>query len=151
MKNLDNILVVLVDDDADDREFFADALAEVSAETQLSLFENGILFLDDLKKATAVVPAIIFLDINMPICNGFEILYKIRCSEIWKGLCVIMYSTSNSRKDIDKAFRLGANAFVQKPSSHRSLLQILSRTLRTDWKNPLQVPNERSFVLTPQP
>ncbi|MGB7396098.1 MAG: response regulator [Pricia sp.] len=142
------LLIALVDDDIDDREIFEEALEEVSPETRIRLFDNGAHLLDYLGNNDNDRPHIIFLDINMPVKNGFETLSELQESEEFKGLCVIMYSTSDSRTDIEKSYLLGANGFVQKASSHSALKNMLSKILTTDWKDPCNALERHNFVLT---
>jgi len=140
--------IVLTDDDEDDREIFQNALEEVSPETRLILFENGADLLDALKQENNKLPDILFLDINMPVKNGFDTLAAIRQSEKLAGLCIIMYSTSDNGADIEKAQHAGANGYVQKPYSHKNLKAVLTKILAMDWKNPCEVLDEQNFVLT---
>jgi len=140
--------IFLADDDADDREFFEYACDEIDAQIELLLFENGQL-LCDYFKGKKRLPAIVFLDINMPKMDGFQCLEKIRSSPAYENLCVIMYSTSSNIVDIQKSYRLGANGFVQKPYSFEALKSILNKIFVTDWKDPCNKLDELNFVLKP--
>jgi CheY-like chemotaxis protein len=142
------LLLALVDDDDDDKEIFVDALEEVSPETRTKLFDNGAALLDYLNNANNELPDVIFLDINMPVKNGFDTLSEIRNSDRLKELCIIVYSTSDSPIDIQKSYRIGATGFVQKPSSHGALKNIISKILSTEWKDPCAALDEHNFVLT---
>ena len=61
--------VFLVDDDADDREFFSDALNDVRDNVELTLFSSGAELLSQLDTGTEA-PDIIFLDLYMPVMGG---------------------------------------------------------------------------------
>lgn len=60
-------------------------------------------------------PGIVLLDINLPGLNGGEVLERIRADDTLKLVPVIMLTTSNDERDVQMAYRLGANSYVQKP------------------------------------
>ena len=62
-----------------------------------------------------------FLDLNMPIMNGFECLEAIRSTPHLKDLLVAIYSTSSAERDIEETFEKGANIYIKKPSSFNEL------------------------------
>jgi len=61
--------ILLVDDDVDDQVYFLDAINEINPSMECKLANNGLEALQSIK----ILPAfdIIFLDLNMPIMNGF--------------------------------------------------------------------------------
>ncbi len=142
-------LVFLADDDVDDREFFISACSDVDEALRCSTFPDGKSILDHLLKSGSELPDIVFLDINMPMKNGFECLEEIRNSNHLRDLCIIMYSTSNNLMDIKKSYELGANGFVQKPNSFNSLKKLLDNIFDANWNDPCSRLDEHNFVLKP--
>lgn len=59
-------------------------------------------------------PNLILLDINMPQVDGYTLLHRIKTTESFKRIPVIMLSLCNSASDIDKCYELGANAYMLK-------------------------------------
>ncbi len=141
-------LILLVDDDADDRDTFADVCRDLNQKIKLKLFKNGSELLTYLNLDTTEIPSIIFLDINMPVKNGFESLGDIRNKSKFSELCIIIYSTSIANRDIDRAKALGANGFLEKPSSFKKLKSCIQKILNTDWKEPCAHLDELEFVIT---
>jgi len=86
--------IVLADDDEDDRMFFGEALEELALQVKVSLFKNGQELLDFLNLPNTVLPNLVFLDLNMPVKNGWECLREIRKNTKLKDLSVAIYSTS---------------------------------------------------------
>jgi CheY-like chemotaxis protein len=142
-----NNLVLLIDDDADDRELFADAITEIDTDVKILILESGKQLMDFLLAPNQNLPDILFLDINMPVKNGFECLEEIRANETTRDLCVIMFSTSHGKFDVDKSYSLGADGYIQKPFSLTEMRSVLKKTLDTDWKDPCVALDRHNFVL----
>ena len=87
--------------------------------------ENGREVFEFLSEHLADKPDVIFLDINMPIMNGWECLKKLKDHSAYRAIPAVMYSTSSAKKDIDLAYRLGALLFLTKPEDFRELCKIL--------------------------
>ena len=60
-------------------------------------------------------PALVLLDVKMPLLNGFEVLEWIKSNENYKHIPVIMLTTSGNSEDAQKALKLGANDYIVKP------------------------------------
>ena len=147
MTNLKKNIVALADDDPDDREIFADVCSDVDLNLEVVLFKNGKELLDHLDTPKAKIPGILFLDINMPVVDGFECLRAIRSKTEFNELCVIVYSTSVNSADVSKAKNLGADGFLQKPSSYGKLRTAFQKILDTDWSDPCSQLNEMNFLI----
>jgi CheY-like chemotaxis protein len=122
--------VFLVDDDEDDQLFFVEAMQEIDSSIHCSIAENGRKALNRLN-ALVELPDLIFLDINMPELNGFDCLKELKKCPRLRAIPVIMLSTSVSLKDIDYSKVLGAKSFFTKPSSYRSLCDILKKVFNS--------------------
>ena len=139
---------IVVDDDSDDLDIFQAACQDIDPNVNLQTFQscqNLFGFLDNKD----FQPDIMFLDINMPVKDGFECLRDIRKTWNQNERCIIMYSTSNNPKDIKKCFEFGANGFIQKPYSYQGLKDILERIFAIDWSDPCENLKEVDFVISP--
>src|SRR6476660_5898905 len=96
--NKPSIEILLVDDDADDRKTFSDALSDLRMQTNLTLLEDGRNLLEYLEKNKR--PDILFLDLNMPYKSGVDCLREIREHNKFDDLSIAIYSTSSTDKDI---------------------------------------------------
>lgn len=117
--------VLLADDDIDDAELFHYVLKKVAATTKFQHVENGHLLFTSLTSST-MMPDIIFLDVNMPVMDGFKCLEQLKTQEAFKHIDVYMYSTSSNEKDRRKATEMGAVDFVTKPANLDKLEVILA-------------------------
>jgi len=120
--------LLLVDDDMDDQDIFRTALAEVAQTVVFATASNGEEALQQLNGDT-VYPDVIFLDINMPILNGFETLIQIKKQERLRHIPVFIYSTSVRPEDIEKAMQLGAANCIKKPSGFLEVCNFITRLL----------------------
>ena len=149
MDNNMNIRILLTDDDEDDRDFFSDAVASIQLNFPIEFCKNGIELIDRLYNKNLFTPDIIFLDLNMPLMSGFETLQQIRQDVYFKDIPVIaIYSTSASEAGIEKTFKLGANAYIIKPSEFNDLKKLIRKVIETDWKEKLGHSTLESFVIT---
>lgn len=141
--------ILLADDDADDCSFFEEALKEVSSETELTITRDGVELMTLLDETVTEPPPpdVIFLDLNMPRKNGFECLKEIRETLKWKNIPVVIFSTSANVDTIERAYSLGANCYIRKPSSHQLLKKAIESVLALDfWEQTERLPKEK-FVL----
>ena len=71
------------------------------------------------------LPEIVFLDLTMPVMNGFEALSKIK--EFDKNAKVVIISADIQKLSMDKALQLGAFNFIKKPIDLEKMQQILGK------------------------
>jgi DNA-binding response OmpR family regulator len=133
-----DLQIVLADDDADDREFFQEALSEAGIQAILTTLENGdelMDFLSDIKEPPP--PHIIILDINMPRKSGKACLLEIRKDKKFDDTPIIMFSTSTHHKDIEDTYNQGANLYVSKLSFFMNDIESMKSLFSADWKKQL--------------
>lgn len=126
---------LLIDDDSDDRELFSDTLAVVDPISVCHPIPDGEEALSKLASNEIGRPDMIFLDINLPVMSGWQILTELKNKESYRQIPVIIYSTSSNPRDRELAKQLGALCFVTKPSNHRILkgmLEIVVQNLATN-------------------
>jgi CheY-like chemotaxis protein len=116
---------MLVDDDTDDASLFCETLTREVPGTKCLTAENGLALFEFLSRQDADTPDVIFLDINMPVMNGWDCLKRLKSTSGYNNIPIIMYSTSSARKDVDMAYHLGALAFLTKPEDLAELSEIL--------------------------
>ena len=109
--------ILLVDDDAEDREIIEDAFKEISAENHIQFQTNGEEAIQYLEANydTGYVPCLIVLDLNMPKMNGTQALRLIKNDERFKNIPVIIYSTSLNNIEKEECLQLGAHSYIIKP------------------------------------
>ena len=117
--------VLLIDDDPDDVEVFADALKDLAMATTFHSFCDGVSALEKLSDRSISPPDIIFLDINMPMISGWDCLRKLKTIAFLRQIPIVMYSTSSPEQEGLAASDVGAAAFLTKPNTMRELTKNL--------------------------
>lgn len=118
----------LVDDDIDEQWIFNTALNAVDPTIQLSGAANGHDAIRQLSGSSAQ-PDVIFLDLNMPIMNGFECLEQLKSNPGLSGIPTIIYSTTADPLTISRVREMGAEGFITKPYNFEELVDKLRLVL----------------------
>jgi CheY-like chemotaxis protein len=134
MENDQQPLILMADDDADDREMAERALEGTSLQGRLRFVENGVELIEYLSTCSSTgeagrpsSPAFILLDLNMPRMNGYEVLEVLKGDEHLRRIPVVVLTTSSAEEDVARSYDLGVNAFVTKPVRFEDLRRILGR------------------------
>ena len=74
-------------------------------------------------------PALVLLDVMMPIKTGFDVCHEVRASEALRDTLIIMLTAKGRDTDVAKGLALGANAYMTKPFSTKELVQKVQELL----------------------
>mgnify|MGYP003576227701 FL=1 len=132
--------VLLIDDDPEEFDLFEISVAQ--ANLPVSLRYANYCDIDKINQLPK--PDFIFLDINMPMFDGFYWLQIIR-KEVAEEIPIIIYSTTMNQQRVNLAYQLGANLFLSKPDTVDTLVEALQLILKIDWSSPRKVA-EDSFA-----
>ena len=139
-------LILMAEDDSDDRLLVKDAMAECRWEGDLRFVENGEELLDYLARrgkysqpATAPRPGLILLDLNMPRKDGREALREIKADVELRRIPVVVFTTSKADTDVARMYDLGANSFISKPIQFEALVKVM-RILGQYWFTAVELP-----------
>jgi CheY-like chemotaxis protein len=130
--------VLLAEDDENDVVFLQRAFRQAEITAPLQVAHDGQEAIDYLSGLGKYVdrdmyplPCLVMLDLKMPRKNGMEALEWIRGREDLRALPVIIFSSSVHPEEIDQAYRLGASAFLTKPSGVKERLELAQRIKRS--------------------
>jgi len=140
------IVILMADDDADDRLLANDALTECRLANDLHCVENGEELLDYLHRrgkysqpGQAPRPGLILLDLNMPRKDGREALREIKSDPELRKIPVVVLTTSKADTDIGNIYELGANSFISKPVTFDSLVNVM-KVIKSYWFEIVELP-----------
>jgi CheY-like chemotaxis protein len=133
--------ILLVEDNDNDVVFMQRALKNADLLNPLQVVNDGEQAIDYLTgrgtfsdRTKFPAPILVFLDLKLPTKSGLEILRWLRESPEFKTLVVLVLTTSNEPKDIESALKLGANAYLVKPSMFSELTELMKAT-KAFWLN----------------
>jgi len=136
---MEDKVILLVEDNADDELLTLRALKRNNIRNEVIVARDGSEALDYLfatgvhsGRDLSVMPQIILLDLKLPKLDGFEVLNRVRASEITKLLPVVILTTSNEDQDRIRGYDLGANSFVRKPVEFEKFIEAV-RQLGLYW------------------
>lgn len=130
--NSNNLIIIIADDDIDDKSLLIEALAENGIDRQKIVMasdgEELMLILPQYSKA----PCLVFLDLNMPRKNGIKVLSEVKANPELRHIPILIFTTSNSKSDIHSCYDLGSNTYFTKPFSYTELITLVG-CIKTYW------------------
>jgi CheY-like chemotaxis protein len=124
-------LILMAEDDLDDRLLVQDALTESGCSLDLRFVSDGVELMDYLHQrnkfvsAPAPKPGLIILDLNMPKKDGREALKEIKAEPELRRIPVVVLTTSTADLDVARTYGLGANSFISKPVAFDMLVKVM--------------------------
>jgi len=122
----DTMSLLIVDDDADDRMLFIEAVKEVDEDIECITANDGQQALELLQNEDSSLPDLIFLDIRMPRLSGKKCLAELKKDERLKHIPVIIYTTSREVEESKELKEMGAYHFISKPSNTQEIYYLVS-------------------------
>jgi DNA-binding response OmpR family regulator len=139
--------ILQVEDDPNDVFFLQHAMTKAGVANPIQVASDGREAIDYLKGAGKFadrdkypLPCLVLLDLKLPHVMGLEVLRWIR-EQSGLALIVVMLSASGDDEDTKSAYRLGANAFLVKPTQANKLVE-MAKSIKDFWLTHNTVPKE---------
>lgn len=123
--------ILLIEDNEDDVFLMQRALENAAILNKLLVVEDGQQAIDYMAgsgnfsdRSHYPLPTLIFLDLKLPIVRGLDVLAWIREKPDFDNTVIVVLTSSNEPKDLNEAYRLGANSYVVKPPTSSQLLDM---------------------------
>ena len=146
------VVILIADDDADDRMMAKEALEENRLANEIRFVVDGEDLMDYLHcrgkyaaPGSAPRPGLILLDLNMPKMDGREALAEIKNDPNLRQVPVVILTTSKAEEDIYRTYQLGVNSFITKPVSFTSLAEVM-KTITKYWFEIVELPADTNRV-----
>lgn len=145
MDNAKSIVILVAEDDPDDRLLVREAFDESRLVNDLHFVEDGEELLDYLHRRNnyadqdAPYPGLILLDLNMPRKDGREALAEIKLNPKLRRIPVVVMTTSKAEEDILRTYDLGVSSFIVKPITFEGLVDIMT-ALGRYWFEIVELP-----------
>ena len=116
-------LILLIEDNIEDERLTLRALRKNNIMNEVVVAVDGQEALDYVFGAgsfsgrdMAVMPAVVVLDLKLPRLTGLEVLTRIRQDDRTRRIPVVVLTSSEDQAQVEEAYKLGANSFIQKPT-----------------------------------
>lgn len=134
-----NRAILLVEDNHDDVFLMTRALQSARIVNSLIVVESGQEAMDYLAgtgkftdRDSYPLPAVVFLDLKLPLVFGHEVLAWIRSQPEFESLIVIVLTSSYEASDLSRSYALGANSYLVKPPTCEQL-ESLVKAFKWQW------------------
>lgn len=133
MNKFKELTILIAEDDDGHAELIMEGLKESGVCNNMIRFIDGEQAWDfisgkeqnqnlDIEKSY-----LLLLDINMPKMDGVEVLQKIKSDDKLKNMPVIMLTTTDDPREVEKCYALGCNVYVTKPVNFTKFAEVLKR------------------------
>lgn len=118
--------ILLVEDNPMDLDLTLRAFAKKKFVNQVHVARDGEEALAYFSRweAGEAMPAVILLDINLPKVNGLEVLRQLKDHERFRRIPVVMLTSSRENNDLNAAYDLGVNSYIEKPVSFSKFMEV---------------------------
>jgi len=142
----EHAVILLAEDEEDYVLLIQRAFAQAKIPNPLHVVWNGQEAISYLKgdgkysnREEYPLPDLLLLDLRMPRVNGLEVLQWIRAQPGLAPLRVLVLTSSDQIRDVNEAYKLGANSFLVKPMDFQDFAQ-LSRLIQEFWLKASKTP-----------
>lgn len=141
-------VILMAEDDPDDRMLSEEALQEAHIINDLRFVADGEELIDYLNNRgryqrpdSAPRPSLILLDLNMPRKDGREALSEIKSNPELRSIPVVVLTTSKAEEDIMRSYDLGVSGYITKPVRFEELVEVM-KTIGRYWFEVVELPRE---------
>ena len=118
--------IVLVEDSDEDAELTLRALKRRNFANTVHRIHDGAAALDyffeqDENGQAKALPRVVLLDLKLPKVNGLEVLRRLKDDERTRAVPVVVLTSSKEDRDLEEAYRRGANSYIVKPFNAQTL------------------------------
>ncbi len=124
--------ILLVEDNPEDVELAVRAIRKTHLTNKIHVVSDGAEALEYLlaegryaHRRDTALPKVVFLDLKLPLVNGFEVLEQCRAQERLRRLPIVVLTSSRESQDVQRSFGLGANSYIVKPVDYQQFTTVV--------------------------
>lgn len=119
--------IVIVDDEVHIRALLEQTLEDLEGAPEILTAANGAEGLALIERER---PRLVFLDVMMPLMNGYEVCAAVRNNPALAGATVVMLTAKGQESDRERGLEVGAHRFVTKPFDPDEILELAREILQ---------------------
>lgn len=121
--------ILLVEDNPVDVDLTLRAFARQNLLNPIEVARDGQEALDWIPRweSGEPLPLVILLDINLPRVDGLEVLRQLRENPVSKQVPVVVLTSSDEEKDIERAYRYHVNSYIVKPVNFNKFMEVAAQ------------------------
>lgn len=130
--NAQPLVILFAEDDDGHALLVQKNLSRAGLTNEIVRVKNGQAALDFLFRegeyaARPAGPLLVVLDINMPLVDGVEALTRMKADERTAKLPVIMLTTTDDPREVDRCYKLGCSVYITKPVEYEQFVEAVRR------------------------
>ena len=135
--------ILLIEDNDADIELFREAFENTDSVDQINVVCDGDEALDYVYRrggyASSVRPDLVFLDLNLPKTDGYEVLRIMKSDDNLRSIPIIVFTGSDAARDVASSYKLLANCFITKPTDVNQFFEIAEQ-IKKFWIDLIVLP-----------
>lgn len=127
------MLILLAEDDDGHALLVQRNIVRAGIRNQIVHVSDGQLALDFIRREGQFAnrqpagPLLVLLDINMPRVDGVEVLSKVKAEKATARIPIIMLTTTDNPREVERCYELGCSVYVTKPVEYESFVEAVKR------------------------
>lgn len=127
----EHFIIVMIEDDSGHARLIEKNLQRAGIGNKLIHLSDGSSAIDyffaDRNAALKHDKTLILLDLNLPEIDGYEILKRLKSEERTRAIPIIVLTTTDNPKEIDRCYELGCNVYITKPVEYDSFSEAIRK------------------------
>ncbi len=129
-ENLEHLTIIMVEDDEGHAKLIERNLRRAGINNELKHFNNGgavveYFFSDEFTNSEN--SPLILLDLNLPVIDGYEVLRRLKANDKTHKIPVIILTTTDNPKEVEKCYELGCNVYMTKPVEYEAFAESIRK------------------------
>jgi CheY-like chemotaxis protein len=133
MSQIGEVSILLVEDDPGHARLIEKNLRRANVTNSIDLVTDGQQAVDYLfcegeyADRRRSLPLLVLLDLNLPVLDGYQVLERMKADERTKCIPVIILTTTDDSREVDRCYELGCNVYVTKPVDYEQFSEAMRK------------------------